>query len=480
MLRPHQIAPAAALLDVLRTSNAAVDWSDMGIGKTYVAAWVVAQLRIPTLAVVPKISISAWHAAAAAFGDTISVINYEALRTGRHPFGKWDFPPRPASRFFICTNCQRKFNVEDDIPPCYCRTDSIHCFDTRRKPQRLGKFTFDSRIGLVVFDEVHRCGGTDSLNAEMLIGAKRSGCKILGLSATPASSPLDLRALGYVLGLHKLGDFYLWASRLGVRRIPGGGIKWMASRQRQIEIMAGLRAQVIPAKGIRVTIAEVPDFPECEIRAQLYDLEKSGRIDELYLIMADALARLKNTRLNDKSPEHPLTVMLRAHQEIELLKIPIVCERVSDYNAKGVSCAIFCNYSQTITELSARLGITAIIDGTPHGVKHRQESIDAFQSNKVQNILANSKAGGVSISLPDLDGFHPRAGLVLPGTSAVDFRQLCGRLPRHGGKSRSIYDIILANSKGDRAIHQALSLKLNNLDALTDADLSPENLRFSV
>lgn len=480
MLRPHQIEPAKALLDVLSRANAAVDWSDMGIGKTYVAAWVASQLRIPTLVIVPKISISAWHRAAAAFSDSLSVINYEALRTGNHAFGKWERKPGPREIYFQCVNCQRKFKPGEILPKCYCRTDGIHGFETRKKKQSLGKFTFHPAVKFVIFDEVHRCGGTDSLNAEMLIGAKRAGCKILGLSATPATTPLGFRGLGYVLDLHKLGDFYQWASRLGVRRIPGGGFKWMVSAERQASIMADLRSDIIPAKGIRVRIEDVPDFPECDISAELYDLEKSGRIDALYAEMADAIAALRNTCLNDKSPEHPLTRLLRAQQEIELLKIPIVEELTADYNAKGYSVAIFVNYSQTLREISERLKITDIIDGSPEGVKHRDRAIDNFQTNRSQNILANIKAGGVAISLPDLDGYHPRVGLVFPGTSAVDLRQVFGRLPRHGGKSKSHYRVILANTKSERSTHRTLTLKLDNLDALTDSDLLPENLRLSV
>lgn len=479
MLRPHQIDPAKELLEILRVFDAAVDMSDMGIGKTYIAAWVAAQLHIPTLVVCPKISISAWHRAAAAFGDTLSVINYEALRTGNHPFGNWSRAARPREIYFQCINCQRRFKPEEDIPPCYCRTDGIHGFETRRKSQSRGSFNFHPAVGCIIFDEVHRCSGIDSLNAEMLIGAKRGGKRILGLSATPGTSPLHFRALGFALGLHKLGDFFTWASRLGVRRIPGGGFKWMVSAAQQKIVMAALRASIIPERGIRVTIDSIPDFPECDITAELYNLKGSERIEELYAQMADAIKQLRNTMLDDKSPDHPLTKLLRAQQEIELLKIPIAEELTADYLAKGFSVAIFTNYSQTITELSKRLKTKLIIDGSPHGVKNRDESIEKFQDNTGRVILANSKAGGVSISLEDRDGEHPRVGLVFPGTSATDFRQVCGRLRRHGGKSKSHYRILFADTPSDRAIHRNLSPKLDNLDALNDSDLTPENLHFA-
>jgi superfamily II DNA or RNA helicase len=478
VLRPHQVAPAQELLDILRVRDAAVDWSDCGVGKTYMAAWVAAQLRIPTLVVCPHISQSSWHRAAAAFGDTLSVINYESLRTGKHPYGSWDRMPGPREEYFQCVNCQCKFKPGQSWPACYTRHDGVHCFETRKKSQKLGRFTFNPAVRFVIFDEAHRASGISSLNADMLIGAKRGGQKILGLSATPATSPLHLRALGFVLGLHQLTNFDSWLSRLGVRRIPGGGYKWMVSKARQLEIMAAIRAQIIPERGIRVTIDSIPDFPECDISAELYDLEKSGRIEECYAEMAEALTDLKTFSADDKAPDHPLTKLLRAQQEIELLKIPIVEELTADYLAKGFSVAVFVNYSQTISELAKRLETDAIIDGSPNGVRFRDRSIARFQDNSARVILANVRAGGCSISLPDDDGDHPRVGLVFPGTSATDLRQVFGRLRRHGGKSRSYYRVILANTPSERSTHRALTLKLDNLDALNDSDLSPENLRL--
>jgi len=478
-LRSHQIRPAQELLDILNAGDVAVDLSDCGVGKTYMAAWVAAQLRLPTLVVCPHISQSAWKRASESFGDSISVINYEALRTGKHPFGTWDRLPGPREQYFQCSNCQCKFKPEQSWPACYTRHDGVHCFETKKKSQRLGRFTFDPNVRFVIFDEIHRTSGLNSLNADLLIGAKRSGLKILGLSATPATSPLHLRALGFVLGLHHLTNFDNWLSRLGVRRIPGGGYKWMVSAERGREIMGEIRAKIIPERGIRVRAEDIPDFPECDISAELYDLQSSNRIDELYSEMRDAVFELRNISLNDKSPEHPLTRILRAQQEIELLKIPIMEELRSDYLAKGFSVAMFVNYSQTLRVLRERLKIKCIVDGSPEGVQRRNEYVDLFQINSEREILLNTRAGGVSISLGDLDGEHPRVGLVFPGNSAIEFRQLAGRLPRHGGRSKSYYRVILANTEEERAIYAALSLKLGNLEALTDSDMSPPGMELT-
>lgn len=206
-LRPHQVEPVQQLRTILASHQSAVDLSDTGVGKTFVAAAVAALLRIPTLVVCPKIVVSAWHRAAEHFGDTLSVINYEMLFTGRSDFGYWERAREAGISkreiFFVCVCCQRVVDFAK-FSPCYCHPRGVHCIDQKKKPQRLGRFIFHDAVKFVIFDEVHRCGALDSLNADVLIAAKRQNIKVLGLSATAACNPLAMRALGFNLDLHSL------------------------------------------------------------------------------------------------------------------------------------------------------------------------------------------------------------------------------------------------------------------------------------
>jgi superfamily II DNA or RNA helicase len=70
-LRTHQRAPAEQLLQILKSGGVAFDLSDTGTGKTFVGAAIAAELQVPALAIVPKIAETAWHEAAAHFGDKI-------------------------------------------------------------------------------------------------------------------------------------------------------------------------------------------------------------------------------------------------------------------------------------------------------------------------------------------------------------------------------------------------------------------------
>ena len=472
-LRHNQPQAVEHLLSVLRDGNA-VDLSDMGTGKTYTAAAVARLLAVPTLVVAPKVSLGAWERAAWYFGDSISTVNYELARTGNTPFGWWHNPP-PAKRerFFVCQSCQREVKF-DAFEPCYCHPLGIHCIIEKIRAWDWGPFTWAPQIKFLVFDEVHRCGALDSLNSDMLTAARRQGITTLGLSATLATTPLQMKAIGYVLGLHNYQDFPKWARKYGCRPDPAfHGWKWFASEADQDLTMRVIHSTILPERGVRLRIDDIPGFPECDIAADLYDLDEYDSINQIYREMDEALERLNETAKKDVAPDHPLTLILRARQKVELLKVPIAVELAGDYLAKGMSVALFVNFKQTVAELRKRLKCDCFIDGSAEGVAKRQENIDRYQRNESRLIVVNNEAGGICVNLHDLQGDAPRVGLVFPPQSAVTIRQVFGRLRREGGKSKAHYRIILAAKTRDGIIKRALDAKLHCLETLNDGDLTP-------
>src|SRR5579872_1457251 len=125
-LRPHQKSPFAHLQTVLANYGSGVDQSGTGTGKTFVGAAVAISRREPALVVCPKVAMSSWERAAEHLGEKISVINYEMLRTGHTPFGKWDNENPKSSLFFVCEICQCKVDVGNPRP-CPHHPRGIHC-----------------------------------------------------------------------------------------------------------------------------------------------------------------------------------------------------------------------------------------------------------------------------------------------------------------------------------------------------------------
>ena len=486
-LLPYQLKSVKHLASLLRTGQNAVDGSDCGVGKTFVAGGVIRELDLPTLVLAPQISLTEWRRMGEKLGVQFDVRNPEMIQTSRTPFGWWDHPrPKKLETELICDRCQQVVDPKENAP-CRCQRNGIHCVDPRTKSHQYGKFNWHPNIKLLVFDEVHRFGALDSLNSEMLIAARRQRIRVLGLSATAAENPLQLRALGYVLGLHELVDsgrddrcgFYRFAFRMGCRKHPFGGWYFAGDESERKKRMGELRQLIFPSRGVRVCVADLGDaFPERQITTELYDLGSRGqttRLDALYATMDGAIQTLNEARQRDVDLSHPLTCLLRARQEIELIMVPIYEELAKQYLENGLHVALFVNFQQTMDELSKRLKTNCRIEGKQsHAL--RQRYLDDFGDDKESIILVNNAAGGVSINLHDRQGKFPRVGIVSLGYSAVQTRQVLCRLWRQGAKSKVLYRIPLIAGTVQEKIHRALTPKLNQLDSLNDGDLWATNL----
>lgn len=476
-LYDFQIPAAEQLLSALKLHGAALDGSDCGVGKTYHAAAVVRELGLPTLVVCPKISVTSWNRVLTAMGTGACIKNYESLATGRTAYGSWQYPmPKERPVKYFCNSCQQEVDV-NKADRCRMHSGGIHCISPKTIPHDYGRFTWYAGIRFLIFDEVHRCGGLDSLNADMLVAAKRQSIPTLCMSATSSDSPLGFRALGFVLGLHALvgtNGFYNFALRRGCKRPVFGGLHFLASEERKKSIMADLHRTIFPSRGVRVRVSEIPGFPDCKITAELYDLENSGKIDELYATMDEAIRLLNDTKAGDACSENPLTMLLRASQQIELLKVPLFISLRDEILERGHSAFLGVNFTQTLRELLKRMKIESCIVGGQNPAE-RDHWISEFQENREHTLVTTIPAGGVSISLQDLHG-RPREGLSSAHPSAVKMRQFFGRLPRAGALSPSLYRIPLCAGTVEEKIHCRLVSKLNSMDALNDADLCAANL----
>lgn len=485
-LRPHQVEPAQRLLQLARNLPAVVDGSGTGTGKTYTGAFVASSLGLPCLVVGPKVSKSPWSRAANHFRDSFSFCNYELLRAGNTNFGGWD-KYKPGKDYLVCEVCQCKVAEQ----PCPYHPRGIHCVTRKRTAPVYGNFSYHPAVRFLIFDEEHRCNGLDSLNAELLIAARRQGIKTLCLSATLAQSPLQMRALGYALDFHadkreydilragkliEVPSFFSWVHRYKCRQDQRfGGMHWFAGAEDQKRIMKEIRDQIFPSRGIRIRSEDILGFPKRVILPELYEVPEAG---EQYERMKEAIEKLRITSLSDKNPEHPLTLILRARQKIELLKVPIAAELAEDDFEKGHSIVFFVNFRQTIDELLKFFPDAGVIDGQ---TGNRDGVIDSFQANELRRLIVNNEAGGVCLSLHDLHGDFPRMGYFFPNFSATSADQVFGRLQRDGGKSTCYYRVILAENTVESRIYSALRRKLGAMGALMDGtlednDFLPEEL----
>lgn len=420
----------------LRRYRVACDLSDPGTGKTYAACAVAARLGCPVAIICTKATVPSWKAVAEGFGvQPLFIENYEKLRTGKTKF---------------------------------CRRVEKH-------------FLWALPEGsLLIVDECQKCKGLKSLNAAMLIAAKRQQYKILLCSATAASNPLEMKAFGYALGLHHLTDFYDWAKRNGVAE----GFFGLEFRGTAADLKR-IHDSIFPDKGSRMRIADIESFPDTLIEATPIDTGKAKAIQSVYTRLQRELRKAEakddKEKLGSIAKElrarraNSLVLMTRARQEIELYKADAMAAMARDAVEEGQSVVLLVNFDDTIDKLADLLNAhDSVIRGGQHPTE-RQTVISAFQRNEKHIVIANIQAGGIGVSLHDPEGVRPRLALISPSFSATDIRQALGRVHRAGGAG-SVQKILFAAGTVEEHTAKLCSAKLANLDLLNDGDLTPGTL----
>jgi len=420
ILYPAQKVAHSALTKALTHQQSALDSSDTGTGKTLKAVEVAKTLGLTPFVICPKTVIASWESTLLGQGVVGDVFNWEKLRTG--------------NTVHISRKGKKGFNWE------------------------LPKET------LIIFDECHKAKGVRTLNANMVIAAKRQGYKILMLSATAAEDPREMRALGYALGLHNLSNFWNWAQNWGCEFDRWKSLQFP---QRNRGKLKELNKLIYPSRGHRLTRDDLGDhFQVTRIVTDPIRFGKKSKIKSLFEELEPEIAKLESRRDGDGDEPIVLTKILRLRQEIELLKVPDLAEMVSEAREAGNAVVVFLNFTDSIEALSRRLTEHhAFIQGG-QTKSDRDRAIENFQSGSINIILCNTAAGGVGVSLHDTTGKSPRIALISPTYNAKDFHQCLGRVDRLGGMSESVQRILVAEETIETKIVTAMMAKIENLKLL--------------
>ena len=418
------------LVEIFRSGSLiAVNASDTGTGKTVCALDVARTLGWRPLVIAPKAVRSSWINMAKAMGCAdmlLDVINPEKLLHKQPWFhdNKWHLP-----------------------------ADSM-----------------------VIWDEVTRGTlGWESKTTEIAARLKVHKIPVLAMSATIAGSPLQMRCLGYWLGWHSYSksSFFQWAFSLGCVRNNWRGVDFPRTKK-NLANMDKLHQQMAPVMS-RIRIADLKEFPECDRQVKLFDLGKkeTDEMNELYDEMEEKIL---------KHHGNPLVETLFLRQHIEYLKVPLLHQLAMETLEEDMSPIIFVCFRDTMAALKALFDKQGIAVSLIHGVQGEREQaerdagIAKFQSNEVNVCIAMTQAGGIGISMHDLNG-RPRRSFINISYNAIELKQVFGRDHRAGSLSKSVQTIVLAAGTIEEKIHAALAGKLRNMDTLndgiTDDDLLP-------
>lgn len=443
------------MIDSLYLNGFAVDQSEVGTGKTYCAAVISREMGRPLFVISPKSVIPSWKKVLDIYHvKPTELINYELIGRGNTKWMKWKDVQDPMEPW----NDEQKISLPDFRIPKNC---------------------------LVVLDEGHRCKGRETTNSWMLISLVLQGYNVLYISGTTASSPLEMKAFGFLTQLHALYNFNDFCSVHGATWMGKfGTMLWDAASEEARKTMLELNKYLFHQRrcSSRMTRDDFGNlFPESQIIAEAYDLgPNSTVIQGVYETMELELAQLDESSENYSS--HIFAIMMKARRKAEMCKVPLFCEMIMDRFDEGKSVAVFVNFTDTVKAITNRLGknkkfksmIAHVVGG--QGDEEREKEIEAFQSNEKRVIVCNIAAGGVGINLHDIHGTHPRVSLISPTWSCQALNQSTGRIWRQGG-TKSLQYILYAAGCIEEQICQRVQFKTQNLNLLNDGEMA-ENVKW--
>ncbi len=419
-LLEHQIPHVGNLCAPLWTEKFILDASPTGTGKTFTALAVAREMELRPAIICPKSVLTNWKRVAKMIGvDPIFICNWEGAKSQKFRFGELQ------ERAFI--------------------------------------WRLRSEEALLIFDEAHKGKGHWTQNSLMMIAAKKQNIRSIFCTATGASSPLDMLALGYALGLHNLKGFRDWCKQFHCYQNQWNG--WECGNK--VEAMKKIHSLIFPRKGAKMSDEHLP---ETQIIAECYDVGIKAR-DEMEREFTNLLVKIQKLKDAKSAGYQGAVLALQTHyrQLAEYLKVPLLADLTSDAIEDGKSVVIFTNYTETLMKLTAKLRCPGIYGAQP--ISERQKIIDDFQSDKIRVVVVNIAAGGAGISLHDINGAFPRLALLCPTYNATDLKQALGRVHRAGGKSKSIQRLVYAAGTVEENVAKSVNQKIAAISALNDGDL---------
>ena len=429
-LFPYQRVHLATIGKSFDENYCTIDSSDTGTGKTYIGSALLKWKDYNAFIICPKPAVETWFKVLDNFNVNISGIsNYEAIKNGKY------------------YNTLNMFRSDKRINCPYIKVikeDKVDDFEWNLPAKTV-----------IIFDEAHKGKNNITINSHLLASTKtilQQDIKILILSATITDKIDCFRIAAYLLGLAQYGKHAYRAWLRGL--IP----KYKGETQLQI-----IHRIVYPKYGSRMRIRDLKLsdnprvselFKENDLRAETYQMspEAEQEIVNAYQDIEIAVTALKN---KVKLETCHLTIILRARQRIEMLKVHTIILLAMEYLLDNKSVVIFVNFNDTVTNLFKALDdfvqtefgsfITFIQGGQT--VEERAYNIESFQSDRSRLMIVNIKAGGTCISIHDLNGTYPRVSLISPPFSSIELKQAIGRIYRAGALTNAVQRIIYCKGK---------------------------------
>lgn len=431
-LFPYQRIHLISLGQSFDENETTIDSSDTGTGKTYTASALCRWKRRKAIVICPKPVVETWFGVLTYFGvEILGVANYEAIKNGKYY----------------------------ETVEMFQNDKRIHCpyIQVVRGDNNEIDFEWDFPDDtIIIFDEAHKGKNHITINSQLLVSTKKvlaDNVKMLILSATITDKIDCFRVAAFLLGLSQYGKH---AYRAWLRQLAQ-----LYPNDTQVNAIHKI---MYPKYGSRMRIHDIKIsddvrintlFKNNDVRAMTYQMspEVEKEITDAYHDIDTAITALKNKQQLETCA---LTVILRARQRIEMLKVPTIIMLAMEYLLNDNNVVIFVNFNETISSLFEALdefvqtefpgSFVTFIRGN-QSVDERKYNIASFQSDRSRLMIANIQAGGVGVSLHDLNGRFPRVALISPTWSSIDLKQVIGRIHRADAKTNAVQRIIYCKGR---------------------------------
>lgn len=436
-------------------NGSAIDGSDTGLGKTYVALAVARELSLTPFIICKIAGMYSW-VNVCRYMNVIPglIINWEQARTGRLMYQNKPLLTRKKKTYNSRINTMaEKFGGTAD-----------QTFEYKNRYDYTWHVPPNS---LIIFDEAHVASNEESQNYSLWTASR--GRASISVSATFADRPSRLKGLFHILRIMTEDQFDDWLLNRGHFLNQHNQVESLTA----VDDMKQIHKLLYPKYGYRLKYddsAVKSHFPDVIIQTHIIDLGVKITLQQNneYEAMLKKAAEYKEMG----KQAQVLVADLRYRQYAELLKADILVDMIKDYKQEGFCVCVFVNFRETLKYLATGLKTKSLVFGNQEqfGLS-RDEVIENFQSGKEKIILCMSEAGGQSISLHDVNNTGRRISLICPTYNPISLQQIFGRTRRAGSKTVPVIKLVYAAGTVEEKVAERVNSKLDNISALNNGDL---------
>lgn len=466
-LYAYQEEHVADLCNVLNMYPCALDFSMLGLGKSYTAAAISIRYQLKVVTIAPPIVNIKWEEIKKRHNvNLIKTLSFQAVR---------GIKEKPLKHQWLTRRDSEQHTQNNKV----IRIAEFRVTQEWRDLVKEGV--------LLVVDEFQNIKNNSAqykachaLISEVIQHFPNTKSRVLLLSGSPIDKPEQVVGMYHTLNIVSTRELSSYNHNLKVwEHLGAEAIRRYVMKQHKTELpKPRIRKECVKLAFewfqayIKPMIARSMTPPDMKTslikRNSFYQVESQEEWD----VISDAIASLQHLVLQFKEGDMKgLAALIPVLMEIEAAKLPtferLIEKSLADHeNQKVVACF---NFTDSIVYLKDKFPEALVINGSVSGAK-RKMVMDKFQtsSNEHRLLLCNIACCNAGIDLDDKDGRFPRKVFVSPTYNTINIYQLCHRFQRADTKSNAEVNMVYVKDAFELRVLNALAKKSEVMKTTTE------------